>query len=399
MYLEDIGFLTAENGIWTLDPEGKRYVTDHSTETLLEIMCRRNVGLRSLLYVLSVGPMTVEQIGRQQLETHHELGWNPENPDMALKRVNWLRIPCVPEISTVPALTRSCVVSSVLKDQIVVLTGGTSGIGRIAARELAEQGATVAVIGRDQTCGERLTAESTSVPGEIRFHRTDLATQAAVRALAADIRETYDRIDALVHNAGLSVPTRTETADGIELTLAVNHLAPYLLTHELLDMVTAAAPSRVVVTASDVHRRATLNFDDLQFTADYDPLQAYARSKLATIAFTFELADRLSETSQVTANCFHPGFIPSTNLFRDASVWTRVMVRMAALIPGIGTTQQDGAQRLLQLVTDPQFGERSGTYVTEDGITSPSTEASDPATRKRLWGVSAELVGIDADWP
>ncbi|WP_265112033.1 HNH endonuclease [Halosolutus halophilus] len=90
-YLEDVGFLTAENGVWTLGPEGKRYVADRSTETLLEIMCRRNVGLRSLLYALLVGPMTIDEIGRQQLETHPELGWNPENPDMALQRVNWLR--------------------------------------------------------------------------------------------------------------------------------------------------------------------------------------------------------------------------------------------------------------------------------------------------------------------
>lgn len=279
----------------------------------------------------------------------------------------------------------------------MVLTGGTSGIGRIAATELAAQGATVAIIGRDQTCGETLVAEATALDGDIRFHQADLATQATVRSLAGELLDTYDRIDALVHNAGLSSRRRTETEDGIELTFAVNHLAPYLLTHELLDRLRISARTRVVVTASDIHRRATLNFDDLQFTSDYDSLQAYARSKLATIAFTLELADRLDDT-EITANCFHPGFVPSTNLFRDAPIWTRGMIRVTAIIPGIGTTQQKGAQRLCKLVTAAKFRDRTGTYVTGEGITSPSTEASDPENRKRLWEISASLVGVDPDW-
>lgn len=283
-------------------------------------------------------------------------------------------------------------------NRVVVLTGGTSGIGHLTTKELAAQGATVAVIGRDQTRGDTLVAEATTLDGEIRFHQADLATQATVRSLAAELLDTYDQIDALIHNAGLSVRRRTETEDGVELTFAVNHLAPYLLTHELLDRLRDSPPARIVVTASDAHRRATFDFDDLQFTNDYDALQAYARSKLATIAFTLELADRLPN-NEITANCFHPGFIPSTNLFRDAPVWTRLMIRAAAIIPGIGTTQQEGAQRLCKLVTAPEFGERTGTYVTGDGITSPSTEASDPENRERLWEISADLVGVDPDWP
>ncbi|MGM0718119.1 MAG: SDR family NAD(P)-dependent oxidoreductase [Halobacteriota archaeon] len=281
----------------------------------------------------------------------------------------------------------------------VVLTGGTSGIGRIAAKELAGQGATVAVIGRDQTRGNTLASAATDLDGHIEFHQADLATQTTVRALASELRDTYAQIDALVHNAGLSARHRTETEDGIELTFAVNHLASYLLTHELLDRLRASRSARVVVTASGIHHRATFDFDDLQFTNDYDTLQAYARSKLANIAFTLELADRLPNNEAITANCFHPGFIPSTNLFRDAQTWTRFMIRAAALIPGIGTTQREGAQRLHKLVMDQAFGERTGTYVTGDGITAPSAEAADPEHRKQLWEVSAELVGVDPDWP
>lgn len=283
-------------------------------------------------------------------------------------------------------------------DHVVVLTGGTSGIGRIAATELAVEGSTVAVVGRDQTRGDSLVTEATEFDGDIHFHHADLASQATVRTLVTELRETYARIDALVHNAGLSVRRRTETEDGIELTLAVNHLAPYILTHELLDRLRDSSPARIVVTASGIHSRATLDFDNLQFSNDYDSLQAYARSKLANIAFTLELADRLSD-DEITANCFHPGFIPSTSLFRDAPIWTRFILRAAAIIPGIGTSRKDGAQRLRKLVTDPEFGERTGTYLTGNGVTSPSTEATDPENRQRLWDVSAELVGVDPDWP
>ena len=281
-------------------------------------------------------------------------------------------------------------------DRIVLLTGGTSGIGRIAATTLAERGATVAVVGRDRSRGESLAAESSSLPGEIRFHRADLATQDAVRSLADEVREIYDRLDALVHNAGLSASERTETADGIERTLAVNHLAPYLLTHELIDTLLASAPARIVTTGSEVHRRASLDFDDLQFERDYDALAAYSRSKLALLAFTLELAERLPD--EVTANSFHPGFVPSTKLFRDAALTTRLAVRIAGAVPGVGTSRQEGARRLVRLVTDPEFGEQTGVYVTGDGIVAPSDQAADPELQTRLWERSADLVGVDPAW-
>ncbi|RAW46298.1 short-chain dehydrogenase [Halorubrum sp. 48-1-W] len=287
--------------------------------------------------------------------------------------------------------------SSNTDEHVVLLTGGTSGIGRIAATELAEHGATVGVVGRERSRGESLAAESSTLPGEIRFHRADLATQSAVRSLATEIRETYDQLDALVHNAGLSVSERTETADGVERTLAVNHLAPYLLTHELLDVVLASAPARIVTTGSETHRRASIDFEDLQFERDYDALQAYSRSKLALIAFTLELADRVPEG--VTANSFHPGFVPSTNLFRDVALTTRLAVRIAGIVPGIGTSERVGGRRLVRLATEPEFGDRTGVYVTGDGAVQPSDEATDPEIRTRLWRRSADLVGVDPAWP
>lgn len=288
-----------------------------------------------------------------------------------------------------------------MSERVVVLTGGTSGIGRRAALDLAADGATVAVVGRDRGRGAAIeTAAERDGRGDVAFHRADLAEAATVRSLAADLRSTYDRIDALVHNAGLSAHERTETADGIELTLAVNHLAPYLLTHELYDVLAATSGgARVVVTASGLHRRETLDFDDLGRDAAYDPVAAYARSKLANVAFTLELAARIPADHDVTANCFTPGLVPSTRLFRDAPLRTRLAVRLAGLVPGVASSEGEGANRLRALVTEPRYGEESGLYVGDDGPEPPADAASDPAVRERLWSASADLVGVDPEWP
>lgn len=288
-----------------------------------------------------------------------------------------------------------------MSERVVVLTGGTSGIGRRAALDLAADGATVAVVGRDRGRGASVEAAADSDGrGDVAFHRADLAEAATVRSLAADLRTAYDRIDALVHNAGLSSHERTETTDGIELTLAVNHLAPYLLTRELYDAL-AATPggARVVVTASGLHRRETLGFDDLGREEAYDPVAAYARSKLANVAFTLELAARIPPDHDVTANCFTPGLVPSTRLFRDAPLRTRLAVRLAGLVPGVASSEAEGARRLRALVTEPRYREESGLYVGDDGPEPPSDAASDPAVRERLWSASADLVDVDPDWP
>lgn len=285
-------------------------------------------------------------------------------------------------------------------DLRVLLTGGTSGIGAVAARKLASGGATVAIVGRDETRGRELADDLTaSTAGAVRFYRADLATQSAVRRLAAEITSTYDRLDVLAHNAGLSKEERTITEDGVELTFAVNHLAPYLLTHDLMDLLRRAPAARVVVTASGVHARGEIDFDDLRLEREYSALDAYARSKLANVAFTVELADRLDDGSAIVANCFHPGFIPSTGLFRDAGFRTRLFARIAAAVPGFGTTPETGADRLVELATAPEYGRRSGRYVGANGPEEPTPIATDPEFRERLWRVSADLVGVEPGWP
>ncbi|MGM0604964.1 MAG: SDR family NAD(P)-dependent oxidoreductase [Halobacteriota archaeon] len=286
-----------------------------------------------------------------------------------------------------------------LADRTIVLTGGTSGFGSVAAVDLAARGATVAIVGRDESKGATLVERSDGLAGEIAFHRVDLASQSAVRSFAATVKREYDQVDVLAHNAGLSANARRESPDGIEITLAVNHLAPYLLTYELLDGLRDSPDPRVVVTASDIHQRATLDLDDLQLTDGYNAIDAYARSKLANIAFTIELDDRLPDDSAITANCVHPGFVPSTDLFREASFRTRLLVRIAGAIPGVATSEQTAADRLQTLLVDPIYGSVSGTYVGEDGPTEPAPAATNRAVRRRLWRESAELVGISPDWP
>lgn len=291
-------------------------------------------------------------------------------------------------------------------DRVVVLTGATSGIGRVAARDLARRGATVAAVGRNQERGRALEAATAEDPGTVTFHAADLASLAAVRDLAADLRETYEEIHVLANNAGIASAERRESPDGLEHTLAINHLAPYLLTHELLDRLRATGagadePARVVATASELHRRGTIAREDLQFERGYDGLDAYARSKLANVAFTLELAERLGSppAADVLANAFSPGFVRGTRIWQGASLRARVLTRLAALVPGVGTDVETGGERLAAQIASPDYADRSGLYVNRGSVTEPAADAADPAVRSWLWERSASLVGVDPEWP
>ncbi len=281
-------------------------------------------------------------------------------------------------------------------DNVVLLTGATSGIGRIAAERFADRGWTVIGVGRNEAAGTSLEAFGETSPGSIDFHRIDLSHVDEVRALAEAVSSSYDRLDVLANNAGLSAGDWNKTPDGIELTMAVNHLAPYLLTHELIDEL-IETEGRIVTTASEAHRRSSFEGDDLWFEESFDSLEAYARSKLANISFTLELAGRLP--AGPVANCFHPGFIPDTGLFRDAPVHIRLPVNLAAKAPFVGSQPADGAQRLLKLATAPAYGQRSGQYVTDAGASSPDSLATDESIREHIWGASAAILDIDPNWP
>jgi len=294
-----------------------------------------------------------------------------------------------------------------LSDNTYLITGSTSGIGRDAALRLARRGATVVLHGRDRERGRETLAAVREAGGDGAFVRADLADPGAVRGLARVVSERYDRLDGLVSNAALSLPER-ETAMGTERTLAVNHLAPYLLVHDLAPFLIESAPARVVVTASGVHRRGEIDPDTLAFEDDalgteddeHDALAAYARSKLANVLFAYQLAARLAVVApEVTATAYHPGFVPSTGLYRSTRGPFRLAVVLAARLPGVGTSVSEGGAGLARLAASPGVVGVSGAYFAGRERDLPDERVHDATLRARLWDASADLVGVDPDWP
>jgi len=282
-------------------------------------------------------------------------------------------------------------------ERTVLLTGGTRGIGRFAALKLCSTGATVLLVGRDAERGEATAERMRQAGADAAFLRYDLASQSAVRDLAADVRERVDRLDALVNNAGLARGNRSKTPDEVPTTVAVNHLAPYLLTHELMPLLVDSAPARVVVTASDAHKQATLDRTDLDLTGPYEGFDAYARTKLMNVLFVYELADRLRGTD-VTATGLHPGFIPSSSLYRDSAVWVRAAMRFLSILP-VGRTIEDGGLALTYLACSDEVEGVTGRYFDGTDPAEPAPEAKDADLRRALWDRSAELVDVDPAWP
>jgi retinol dehydrogenase 12 len=277
----------------------------------------------------------------------------------------------------------------------VVVTGANSGIGLETAVALAGGGARVLATGRDP---ERLA----SAVEEIRRRATtdqvegvvfDLGEMASVRAGAADLLDRAPRLDVLVNNAGLVLSQRRETADGLEATFAVNHLGPFLLTNLLVDRLRASAPARVVTVASTAHTSARngLRWDDLQTRGRYQGMQVYARSKLANILFSRELARRLAG-SGVTANCLHPGTV-ATGFARDGDA-SGVLAFGVKLIKPFVLTPARGAQTSIYLAASPEVADVSGEYFVKCRARTPSRAARDDEAARRLWDVSEELSGL-----
>ncbi|HEV2091671.1 MAG TPA: SDR family oxidoreductase [Rubrobacter sp.] len=274
--------------------------------------------------------------------------------------------------------------------KVALVTGGTSGIGKATALALAAMGADVVVVGRDRERGEKAAAEiRAQTGGRVDLALADLASQAEVRALAEGFKRRYDRLDVLVNNAGLVQSTRTETPDGLETTFATNHLAPFLLTNLLLDVLKQSAPSRVVTVSSEAERWGDIDFDDLQSREKYRGFPVYGMTKLANIMFTYELAERLEGTG-VTATCMHPGAVntrfgannrgPMTILFRLSKPFMR--------------TPEQGADTVIWLASSPDVEGVSGRYFSDRKPLEPKKIANDPAARRRLWEESERLMGL-----
>lgn len=262
--------------------------------------------------------------------------------------------------------------------QTILVTGATDGLGREVARELAQRGARVLLHGRDASKAERVRAALADETASDRIDvlLADLSSLAQVRGLAEEVLSTTDSLHALVNNAGVGGAPRRLTEDGVELHLAVNHLAHFLLTSQLLPLLERSAPARIVNVSSI--GQAPIDFDDPMIERGYDPMRAYAQSKLAQISFTFELAERLGGSSGVTVNALHPATLMDTKMVREYFGRVRSSV-------------EEGTEATLRLVIDPELDGVTGRYF--DGLreSSAQPQAYDAAARRRLWQLSERL--------
>jgi retinol dehydrogenase 14 len=275
----------------------------------------------------------------------------------------------------------------------VLITGGTAGIGKATALGLATMGAHVAITGRDPARTEAAAGEIHAAGGgQVDAFVADLSSQSEVRRLAGEVLQRLSRIDVLVNNAGGYWNTRHITVDGLEHTLALNHLAPFLLTHLLLDRLTHSAPARVVTVSSHAHADGRIDFDDLQGERSYSGARAYNQSKLANVLFTYELARKLQDTS-VTANVLHPGVVNTSFGADDPAGVQRLLVPF--MRPFMKTPAQ-GAATPIHLASEPDLEQVTGRYFANSKPKKSSQRSYDEATAARLWQVSADLVGLSA---
>ncbi len=281
--------------------------------------------------------------------------------------------------------------------QTALVTGSTNGIGRAAALALGRLGANVIVHGRDAAAGQEVVDALAETGAEATFVEADFTNPDAVRRLAAATRDWTDGLDLLINNAGGLFSSGRLVGPGIEQTFHVNHLGPYLLTAELLDHLRDGA--RVVTTASDAHRGASLDLNRPLDGDDYSGMGAYGHSKLANILFASELARRLEAAGRaVTSNSVHPGFVPGSQFGRFLPGPLTSLFRLIGAVPGTSSVAE-GAAELLYVAVADETERHSGDYFTGQQPVPPASAAQDPDAAARLWRRSAEMLGIDEPLP
>ena len=281
--------------------------------------------------------------------------------------------------------------SAPMAGKTVLVTGASGGIGRATALGLATMGAHVAITGRDRAHADEAAREIGAAGGrQVDIFVADLSSQSEVRHLADEVLVRLSRIDVLINNVGGCWNTRHVTADGLERTFALNHLAPFLLTNLLLERLKQSTPARVVTVASHAHAMGRINFDDLQGERSYSGARAYNQSKLANVLFTYELARRLQATS-ITANALHPGVVRTSFGAEDPAGFQRLV--MPLVRPFLKTPAQ-GAATSIHLAAAPELERVTGRFFTNGQPKRSSERSYDEADATRLWHVSADLVGL-----
>ncbi|HJQ71385.1 MAG TPA: SDR family oxidoreductase [Blastocatellia bacterium] len=274
--------------------------------------------------------------------------------------------------------------------KVALVTGANSGIGKETALALARMKANLVIVCRDNDRGRAALEEikSKSDNPSVELMICDLSSQTQIRKLAEEFKQKHDRLDVLVNNAGVILTRRRVTEDGLEATFAINHLAYFLLTNLLLDLINKSAPARIVNVSSTVHKSATIDFNDLQSERSYSSMRAYGQSKLANVLFTYELARRLEGTG-VTVNCLHPGVI-ATNIFRDISGVVGAAAKLFLKSP------RRGAETSIYLASSPEVEGITGKYFDDRRAVRSSPESYDEAIAGRLWQVSERLTNLQA---
>jgi NAD(P)-dependent dehydrogenase (short-subunit alcohol dehydrogenase family) len=278
-----------------------------------------------------------------------------------------------------------------MRDRVCVVTGATSGVGFATAQTLARQGATLILVARNRERGAATVGQIQQTTGNsaVELLVADLSVQAQVRQLASDMQRRLTHLDVLINNAGALFSRRQASSDGLEMTFALNHLAYFLLTNLLLDLLKASPSGRILIVSSEAHRRSRLDFADLQIEQRYSGWRAYGRSKLANILFTYELARRLGGTN-VVANALHPGFV-ATNFGRNNSGITAIALRLAQLA---AISPEEGAQTIIHLASSAEVDGITGKYFVKQRAVRSSQVSYDRSAAERLWQVSTELTGL-----
>lgn len=275
-----------------------------------------------------------------------------------------------------------------LKGKTAIITGATSGIGKVTALAIAREGAHLVLPVRNMEKGEALKEEIKQETGstKVELMSCNLASLDSVRSFAKQFLAKYDRLDLLINNAGLWEAKQKESADGIEMNFAVNHLAPFLLTNLLLDLIKKSAPARIINVSSTAHKYAKMNFADIEGKKGWGSMKSYAQSKLANIFFTRKLAHELAGTG-VTANCLHPGVV-NTRLFDNMPGFFRRIFGLFMISP------EKGAETSIFLATSPEVEGVSGAYYKKKKMAKTTRHAEDMKAADMLWEVSKEYCGL-----
>jgi retinol dehydrogenase-12 len=276
-----------------------------------------------------------------------------------------------------------------MQGKTVIVSGATNGIGYVAARELARMGAQTVLVSRSaEKCTQSVEAiKKETGNSQVEFIAADLSTNAGVQEVAHEFKKRHTHLDVLLNNAGAMFMSRQVSSDGVEMTIALNHLNYFHLTILLLDVLKASGPARIVNVSSDAHRGGKIDFDDIQLKKGYSGFKAYSQSKLANLLFTYEMARKL-EGTKVTANALHPGFVDTGFAKNNGGL---IKFGMSLLKP-MQRKVDEGAQTSIYLASSPEVEGVSGKYFADSKAIASDQASYDNAAAEKLWQLSLEMI-------